>query len=260
MEALPHGCKGLKNSGRGTTMFFSYVIKRWSNDSPTMAGQYGGFMIQRDTPLPAGETIVMTAQNTLVQVGICLLAGVLLGILAKYSDAAMNRGVLGPFWQLISDTTTRLGIWIVLATLLAAYSRSPCLAAIRVGSLFAGLLLSYYVYSSLIFGFFPAPVFIRWGIIALCSPLAATMVWFSRKGGWSGAFCAGLPVGLLLVMGMPFLYLRSVVHGVDLAGAILLVFVLSSHPKERLVVGLMGASAAFVIRYSNLLVFLFGGL
>lgn len=69
---------------------------------------------------------------------------------------------------------------------------------------FAGMLLSYYVYSAWVFGFFPTHVFIRWGIIAAASPIAAYLAWFGRGNGWIAAFCAAMPIGLLAAEGYPF--------------------------------------------------------
>ncbi len=48
--------------------------------------------------------------------------------------------------------------------------------------------------------------FIRWGLITLLSPLAADIVWFSRGSGWIAAFCAALPIGLLVSEGYNFIY------------------------------------------------------
>ncbi|MBW9235447.1 hypothetical protein JQK62_25285, partial [Leptospira santarosai] len=59
------------------------------------------------------------------------------------------------------------------------------------------MLLVYYVYSMWIFGFFPAYYFLRWGLIALASPLAAYIVWYSKGTGWTAALCAAMPISFV---------------------------------------------------------------
>jgi hypothetical protein len=88
--------------------------------------------------------------------------------------------------------------------MIAAWSSHPGMGAVKVFAFFAGMLLSYYVYSAWVFGFFPTHVFIRWGIIAAASPIAAYLAWFGRGNGWIAAFCAAMPIGLLAAEGYPF--------------------------------------------------------
>lgn len=81
-----------------------------------------------------------------------------------------------------------------------------------------------------LFNFFPTYYFIRWGLIALLSPLAAYIVWFSRGNGWIAALCAAFPIGLLVSEGHNFLYTFSPVSGFDLIAAIILFYIL---PKNK---------------------------
>ncbi|WP_062049310.1 hypothetical protein [Bacillus sp. JCM 19034] len=98
----------------------------------------------------------------------------------------------------------------MLATLIAFWSKRPIYVALNVFFIFFGILLAYYLYSQLLFGFFPTYYFLRWGAIALASPIAAYIVWFSKGEGWSAAFCAALPIGLLLTQGLPIFHRRWV--------------------------------------------------
>ena len=201
-----------------------------------------------------------TAKDFIYHVGVFFIVGVLLGLAAKYSDTVIAYGLSGMLLEFISNITTRLGIWVVLATIIAFGSRSPKIAAIRVFTFFVGMLLAYYLYSQFLFGFFPKYYFLCWGIIALFSPFAAYLVWFSRGTGWFSAFSAGLPIGLLLQQGLPFFYVFSAVLGFDIIAAMLLLIVLPKQGEQRLKAGIMGILTAFILTNSNILVYLFGGL
>ncbi|MBC2726954.1 DUF6518 family protein [Desulfosporosinus sp.] len=133
---------------------------------------------------------------------------------------------MGNIWSVIKDITTRLGIWVLLATIIAAWSRNPKIGAIKVCVFFIGMLITYYIYSTKLFGFFPKYYFFRWGLISLASTVAAYIVWFSRGQGWIAALCAALPVGLLAEQGYSFLHTFAAVPGFDFLSAIALFFVL----------------------------------
>ena len=186
--------------------------------------------------------------------------GIFLGVISKYSDTVPANGGIGLFFNLISNITTRLGIWVLFATLIAVWSKNPKFAAIKVFGFFVGLLIAYYIYSQMLFGFFPTYYFIRWGAIAIVSPLAAYIVWFSRKEGWLAAICAALPIGLLLALGFPSFYGFSLVLGFDIFAAIVLLILLPRPTKQYLMVLPFSILTVFLIRNLNILSYLFGGL
>jgi hypothetical protein len=122
--------------------------------------------------------------------------------------------------------------------LIAAWSRTPKVTAIHVFAFFVGMLMTYYIYSMKLFGFFPTYYFFRWGLIAFVSPLAAYIIWFGRGEGWIAALCSALTIGLLTSQGYGFLDAIAGVHiltclqvlsGFDFLFAIILYVVL---PKK----------------------------
>lgn len=145
-----------------------------------------------------------TIQQKTLQLLSLFALGMLLGFIAKYSDTIPSNGIIGNVWCVISDIITRLGIWILLATIIAVWSRNPRIGALKVFVFFVGMLLIYYIFSMWLFGFFPTYYFIRWGLIALASPIGAYIVWFSRGNGWIAALCAALPISLLVSEGIRF--------------------------------------------------------
>ncbi|TYP47674.1 DUF6518 family protein [Thermosediminibacter litoriperuensis] len=125
---------------------------------------------------------------------------------------------------------------------------------------FVGMLLTYYIYSMKLFGFFPIYYFIRWGLIALVSSLAAYLVWFSRGKGCIAALCAALPIGLLAAEGYSFLYTFSPGHFFDLCAALLLFCILPSSKHQYLKTLPPVIFIVLALRNFNILSYLSGGL
>lgn len=201
----------------------------------------------------------LNAKQIIIQLIFCFILGVILGVLAKFSDTFPANGAIGMFFNFISDITTNIGIWVALATLIAVWSRNPFIAAIKVLTFFFGMLLAYYIYSQMLFGFFPTYYFLHWGIIALLSPFAAYIVWYSRGEGWGAAICAALPIGLLLTQGYPFFYVFSIVTGFDLFVAILLLVLLMKSKWQYLKVVPLSILMFIILRNFNILSYIFGG-
>ncbi|MDP4152897.1 MAG: DUF6518 family protein [Bacillota bacterium] len=212
----------------------------------------------------------MRANNDLsVRQKIChallpLALGLITGFLAKLVEAVPHFGLSGDLLNLLSGISTDIGPWVLLAAIIAAFSRTPEAAALHVFVFFAGMLFTYYLYSTLLFHFFPRYYFLRWGIIALVSPVPAFIVWFSRGKGWVASFCAALPVGLLITLGYRFLYTHSLVkdltRGFDLFSAVLLIILLPRSNSQRLRMIPLAIIVFLIIEKLNIISLLFGGL
>ena len=72
-------------------------------------------------------------------------ASVLPGLLQALDEALDLHNFLG-----------RFSPWVLIAVCLALYSRSALRAAVHVFVFFVGIVASYYAYSKLVPGFFPA--------------------------------------------------------------------------------------------------------
>jgi len=152
----------------------------------------------------------MKGKFKLIDLLFCFLLGLVLGVLAKFLDTIAVDGtffanVLHYFAQLF----TRLGIWVLLATLISVYSKTMFRAAMNTFLFFIGMLISYYIYSAILFGFFPTSYFIFWGSIALVSPILATMVWQGKHHENLSMILPALPIGLMLSLslGMGLFYI-----------------------------------------------------
>jgi len=136
------------------------------------------------------------------QVGINVILffviGIISGIAAKYMDTVPSNGVIGSIINAIGNIFSQIEVWILIATIISSWSKTPISAALNVFMFFCGMILSYYIYSMKLFGFFPSYYFIRWGLIALLSPFGACVTWYGRGQGWIAALCVALPIGLLM--------------------------------------------------------------
>lgn len=198
----------------------------------------------------AKPDIQISIQRKVIQAIFSLFLGAFLGFLAKYLDTVPNAGAIG----------TSLGVWILIATLLAAWSRSPRAAALHVFIFFAAMLSVYYLYTMVLFGFFPKYYFFAWGGIALLSPLGAYIVWYARGSGWEAALCASLPIGLLLVEGFSFFYTWEIPQGFDILAVIFLTIMLGNTAGQRARILLSAVFVFFIFWKSHILSLVFGGL
>ena len=146
---------------------------------------------------------------------ICLVVGIALGTISKYLDTiAVDGSWRTSILHYFADLFTRLGIWILIGTIIAAYSKTLIRAAINTFLFFIGMLISYYIYSAYLFGFFPTSYFILWGSIVLVSPLLAIIVWKAKNHTHLAFILPAFPLGLLLSlslgMGLFYVYLSYI--------------------------------------------------
>ncbi len=173
---------------------------------------------------------MLSIQQKLLHSFLVLLVGAALGFLAKYLDGSIV-GLIG----------TELVFWILVTTIIAAWSCSPKLAALHVLIFLVAMLTVYYIYSMVLFGFFLKYYFISWGSIALFSPIWGFFIWYARGNGWIAALCAAFPISFLLIDGWFFfrtltipLYHMSIPTGFTLLSGILLFIILPNDNLQRL--------------------------
>ncbi|WP_207708818.1 DUF6518 family protein [Heliobacterium mobile] len=192
----------------------------------------------------------ITLQQKILRVIFIFLFGIVLGFLAKYLDN----------FPIVGEIGTHPGIWMLIATLIAVWSRSPIASALHVFVFFASMLIAYYAYSRVLFGFFPKYYFIAWGSIALISPICAYIAWYAKANGWIAAFSASLPISLLLLEGYSFFYTLSIPRGFEVFSAVGLFVILANEASQRLYIVLITGILFFVFEKLNVISLIFGGL
>ena len=186
--------------------------------------------------------------------------GLVLGLLAKWLDTIPHDGSLKSL--LLAQTgqfLSRLGAWAFLALLIAVFSAGPLRASLNVSGFFAGMLLGYYWYTTVLFGFFPRRYATVWIIIAAAASALAWLIWYARGSGWFPAFISAIIIGFFITQafsfGMWYVDLREFPE-------LFLLFassaVLYRKPKQFLYAVLGGVLFAPVL--SALFPYVFGGL
>lgn len=88
----------------------------------------------------AEQAAPLTIKQEFIRVLLIFALGILLGFISKYSDTIPANGLMGNIWSAIGHITTELGIWVLLATIIAVWSKNPKMGSIRVFALFVGML------------------------------------------------------------------------------------------------------------------------
>jgi hypothetical protein len=181
-----------------------------------------------------GESMTRVFQSSpreaWVSLAAALAGGTLFGAAAKFADTSAITG--------LGDLGTYLGVWVLLATLIAAWSPSRHLAALRVGPFMIAMVITYYLVTWWLFSAFPLRYFLAWAAAAvLLAPLFAVAVSLSRRTGWLPAAAAALPIALLLAEAFTFRWVlpRYWIQVLfDVAAAVMLFALLPRSGEQRL--------------------------
>ncbi len=172
-----------------------------------------------------------------------LFVSLIFGVITKYLDSVPYFG----------DVFTRLGIWVFIGTLIAAYSKTPIRAGIHTMIFFLGTLSGYYVYSAMLFGVFSTSYILYWGVIALASPFLAAIVWFAKNNSRSALILPAFPMGLMLSlsvgMGIFYVYLNYIT---ELIMYCVLCIIFYKEPKQMMLIMLFSVLLTFIIKQTPL--------
>ena len=188
--------------------------------------------IRRSKRTPPARAVVFGALS--------LLFGAALGFFAKWlDDLALDSTIK---WHRLIERLdlgnffSELAVWLLLALVIAVFSRSAVQAAVRVFLFFAGMCAAYHLYTVAFSGFNPKDYMLLWYAITLVSPLLAAVCWYAKgKRAVSIALdCAIFAVFVLACFSVGWLYVTP------RGGLYVLVFlcaiaVLYRSPKQLLI-------------------------
>lgn len=129
------------------------------------------------------------------------------GLIAKILDSTLISNELS--LSLLGLIGSKLGIWVFILSLVAAYSYTPKLAVTRVFVFLISMLFSYYMYTMLILNLFPLKYIAFWFLAALLSTIPAYIMWFSRADHLISSIIIALPISVIAFEGYK-LYLFTV--------------------------------------------------
>lgn len=123
--------------------------------------------------------------------------GAALGIFSKWLDTLAFDSTV--WWHRpiealdLGNFFSEIAVWLLAALLIAVWSASALLAALRVFLFFAGMCAAYHLSTILFAGFHPTQYMIIWYAITLVSPVLAVLCWYAKGEG---------PLALLLDAGI----------------------------------------------------------
>ena len=126
-------------------------------------------------------SLLIAVRNSLL----LLLAGAVLGAVSKWSD------LHNPF---LAEMTSGIALWILLASLIAMYSRDALRGGLNSLLILGGMLAAYYAAAEILGVGWSKNDLIGWSVIALVSPVLGYLLWCVRE-----RFPLLVNVGIILV-------------------------------------------------------------
>ena len=147
----------------------------------------------------------ISLKRQIINTAAIALLGIILGAFSKFLDTVPVNHLPALFQYLdVTNFLGRFAVWIFIAVCISVYSLSSIRAAINVFLFFAGMVLSYYLYSAFIAGFFPKSYAMIWIGLTVASPLLAFICWYAKGQSRISLF---LSAGIIAVLfNMSFAY------------------------------------------------------
>ena len=128
-----------------------------------------------------------------------ILLGFALGVLQKWLDGPASSALPSILQQFdIGNFFGRLAIWILIATIISVYAKSPLRAGVNTFFFFISMLAGYYLYCNFVLGFLPRAYMMMWIVIALASFFMAHICWYAKGEGIIAITISSMIIGVLL--------------------------------------------------------------
>ena len=174
-----------------------------------------------------------------------LLFGIALGVFSKWLD---NMGINDAIWWQhilgiidLRNVFSEFAIWLLIALAISVYSGSALRAGLNVFLFFAGMCISYHLYTIVFAGFNPQRYMMIWYGFTLLSPALAFICWYGK-----GETIVSLIIDILILevmmsvcFAIGFLYfaVTRIINVVIFLGSAVILY---SKPKQT-VISLFGA-------------------
>lgn len=181
-----------------------------------------------------------------------LLFGIGLGVFSKWLD---NMGINDAIWWQrilgildLRNVFSEFAIWLLIALAISVYSSSPLRACLNVFLFFAGMCISYHLYTIVFAGFNPRSYMMIWYGLTLLSPILAFICWYGK-----GKTKVSLLIDMLILavmisecfaIGFWYFDIPRIINVIIFVGS---VAVLYSEPKQT-AISLLGAA---VLSYAS---------
>ena len=161
------------------------------------------------------------------------LAGALLGVFQKWIDSGGDHELPAVFQALdIRNFFGRLGIWLLLGTIISVYASSPKRAAVNTFLFFISMVSGYYVYCHFFAGFLPVSYMMIWVALSVVSPLLAFICWYAKGRGAAAIGISAVILGVIFSQAFLITQGFFVTHLLEVIVWIAALIILRREPKE----------------------------
>ena len=183
---------------------------------------------------------------------VIMLFGFALGVLQKWIDG--SPGNIFPLWLQwldIGNYFGRLAVWILLATIISVYSKSPLRASINTFSFLICMLSGYYLYCNYVLGFLPRTYMMMWVGISFTSIFLAYICWYAKGKGIAAIVISSIVIGVLFAQAFSLTHGFYVYHLMEVITWIIGVIVLYRKRNEFVVE--LGLSVVIAFLYQSVI-------
>lgn len=194
-----------------------------------------------------------SVKSKIINTTLIFLSGIILGIFSKWLDnLSINNAI---WWQNIIDILdlrnvfSLFGVWIFIAISISIFSKTPLRASLNVFLFFAGMTVSYHLYTIYFSGFNPQKYMMIWYSITLISPILAYICWYAKGKGKISLLISTMIILVMLFssfsIGIWYFDINSVIDLLFFIGTLL---VLYTNSKKTICSLTLALVLAFIIR------------
>ncbi len=183
----------------------------------------------------------------IINTSLMLLLGIALGVFSKWLDNLSIDDII--WWQHIlgildlNNVFSLFGIWILIATTISVFSKTPLRASLNVFLFFVGMTVSYHLYTICFSGFNPKSYMMIWYGITIITPLLAFICWYAKGKEKISIIISGIILAVMLIssfsIGMWYFYFKSIIDTILFIGTILVLYVSSKNSGYSLLIALI---------------------
>ena len=185
-----------------------------------------------------------TGRKILMSAGIAF-AGVLLGVLQKYSDGGAEMPQILQSLDIV-NYFGRFAVWLLLGTMISVYASTPVRAAVNTFLFFISMVAAYYLYCHFISGFLPVSYMMIWIILSFASPFIAFICWYAKGKGIAAIAISAVILGVIFSQAFLITQGFYVTHILEVLTWIGAMIVLRRKPKEFAIETVASFVVAFI--------------
>ena len=173
------------------------------------------------------------------------LAGLLLGIFQKYIDGGVKMPQIFQSLDIV-NYFGRLGVWILLGTVISVYAGTPLRASVNTFLFFISMVSGYYLYCNFVSGFLPVSYMMIWLVLSVISPLFAYICWYAKGKGTVSIVISALILGVSFSQAFLITQGFYVTCILEVLTWICVLIVLRRKPKEFVIETVLSLVFAFI--------------